>query len=408
MIIVFLNKITNPISKKAAHRKFKILHLAKWYPYAADPHFGIFVQEQIKQLKGETLAVALFVHGETKLKQAYKLEESDVNGFYEYRAFYSKKEGGFFNRLISLINYYRTLHRAVKSIVVKHGEFDLLHVHILLRMGIYAWWLNKRSQIPYMITEHWSVYLKSRSHLLGKFKKKWMRKVINNASAVTAVSETLKMGMVDTLAVSHAQIDVVPNFVDLRNFIPKPKNEAKDIFSFLHISEFNDDVKNVSGIIHTVDCLLKKGYQFEMTIVGYGADEDKIIQLVHDLDLKGTVHLTGRQKLSDLPRYYQNADCFILFSHFETFAIVLLEAAASGLPIISTNVGIASMLINEHSGILLEQPREELLISAMAEIMTNADHYKAADSKLLAPFSADSFRAQMINLYNAILKERKE
>ena len=77
----------------------------------------------------------------------------------------------------------------------------------------------------------------------------------------------------------------------------------------------------------------------------------------------------------------QQSDTFILFSRYETYAVVLAEAVATGLPIISTSTaGIASELPKE-CGIIIENENEEHLVAAIHHILDNQQQYSKESIK---------------------------
>jgi hypothetical protein len=77
----------------------------------------------------------------------------------------------------------------------KRNKIDLIHVHVLTRLGLLALLLKRSSGIPFLITEHWSRYLSYVGTYKGIFRKYLTRKVVKNASAVTTPTVNLQNAM---------------------------------------------------------------------------------------------------------------------------------------------------------------------------------------------------------------------
>jgi glycosyltransferase involved in cell wall biosynthesis len=172
----------------------------------------------------------------------------------------------------------------------------------------------------------------------------------NNADQIIAVSNFLKQDMERYFTKNN--INVIGNHVDLDMFQPiEKKSESRT--NFLHISTLDKNTKNPIGLLKACALLKKDKVDFKLTII---CDEDVLEwkTLANDLKLGKQVEFLGPLKWEELAPYYHKADAFVLFSNYETFSIVLVEAMATGTPIISTAVGIAQNL-NEKCGLTVEQ-----------------------------------------------------
>ncbi|CAA9264640.1 MAG: hypothetical protein AVDCRST_MAG93-2345, partial [uncultured Chloroflexia bacterium] len=87
-----------------------------------------------------------------------------------------------------------------------------------------------------------------------------------------------------------------------------------------------------------------------LIIVGEGSERDHLHPQAEEIGVAERVHFVGRVPDSELPAYYHAADVFVLASHLraEAFGIVLLEAMAAGLPLVTTEIGTATSEVNVH------------------------------------------------------------
>lgn len=141
---------------------------------------------------------------------------------------------------------------------------------------------------------------------------------------------------------------IIPNGIHIEKYslnLSKP-----DLFTLTCIGRL-EYVKNHTFLIDLAD-KLKCKIKFKIQIVGAGELEQELKQKVHELDLVDYVSFLGLR--NDIANILNKSHCFVLPSHWEGLPIVLLEAAASKLPIISTPVGSIPSLIDDSSGILCE------------------------------------------------------
>lgn len=114
-----------------------------------------------------------------------------------------------------------------------------------------------------------------------------------------------------------------------------------------------------------------------LVIVGQGPEEQRLRDLAQAYGIARRVHFAGRVPDHELPAYYQAADVFALASHLraEAFGIVQLEALASGLPIISTELGTGTSVVNQHgvTGFVAPPNDPEALARALGVLLANPD-----------------------------------
>lgn len=92
---------------------------------------------------------------------------------------------------------------------------------------------------------------------------------------------------------------------------------------------------------------------FELTIIGEGAELGKIHKLIHMLHLESNIHLLGRVSREQVVEKMALADCFVMISENETFGLVYLEAMAQGcLTIVSKNEGMDGIIQDGINGFL--------------------------------------------------------
>jgi len=130
--------------------------------------------------------------------------------------------------------------------------------------------------------------------------------------------------------------------------------------------------KRVFDFVNYMPKILNVLDNVKLVIIGKGGWERRIISRIKKLKLEKNIILTGILEGEHLKEAYAASDVLVLPSKHETFGIVLLEAAACGVPIVSTRVGAACELINQGiNGILCETEKLEQLSDAVIEVLIN-------------------------------------
>lgn len=383
-----------------------ILHLPKWYPNQEDELEGIFVQRHISASSTEYKHKVIFVKVSKlkKLDKPFQCHRISTDGMDEFYCYSRDSFTGFsaIDKFIKFILYYTLSYTLIKKCIKEFGLPKIIHVHVLLRSSILAYLFSKYYNIPYLITEHNTMY-----HGANRFRwfniKNYLRKfIVGKASAVIVVSSNLARAM-NAFGLSNNNYKVIYNSVNTNQFQFDDKEDSEN-FRFLHVSEFKDYHKNISGILKVFKTISVKKPHVYLDLVGYGEDLEMIKNLIIQLGLESKVELKGKLTGNELARQYQHSDFFVLFSNKENMPCVLAEALCCGLPVLSSNVGGISEIINESNGILVEASNEDQLFHAMMFCLDNKETFdrKAISESGFLLFGNSSVGAQIIGIYAEI------
>ena len=142
--------------------------------------------------------------------------------------------------------------------------------------------------------------------------------------------------------------EIIPNGINLKNYnINTEKNEK---FTFISVGRL-ETVKNHKHLIHVAN-ELKDKFDFEIQIVGDGYLRLDLQNMIDTYKLNKVVKLLGLRR--DIPELLNKAHCFLMPSLWEGLPIVLLEAGASKLPILSTAVGSIPVLLDDENSYLAD------------------------------------------------------
>ena len=314
----------------------KVLFLSAWYPTPQDMMAGLFVQK----------------HAEAVAQQGH-----------DVRVLYSNKTG---------IGWARDMYMGWKQLKKEWGMPDIVQMNVLDKNGVIAMWLKRRYRIPYVIVEHWSGYLPANFSFREGWHGRLMRKIAQNASCILPVSQMLEDAM-KQCGICNKNWQRIHNVVDDFFFHPispltiTPKGSK---FRFLHVSCFDEKAKNIQGMLRAMREVAEQRQDFELMVVGTGVDYAADVAYADSLNFpEDILHFTGEQTPYEVAQWMQESDCFVLFSRYETYAVVLAEAITKGLPFISTaTAGIATDLPKE-CGITIENENEDQLVAAIYHML---------------------------------------
>lgn len=218
-----------------------------------------------------------------------------------------------------------------------------------------------------------------------------------------ALSNEIKKTVCAEYKLKENEVPVIFNGEDLSGFRKKDNYQKGERLKILHIGRFMD-AKNHKCIMETAIELLHMGQKIELFLVGNYETEigSKCIEMVRENKCDKYIHFMGLQ--DNVKPFLENADIFILPSKYEGVPMSLIEAMATGLPIIASNVGgIPDMIDNYESGILITPNKEELK-KTIEELSENEGlRKKMGENAYIRSREFDS--SKMAERYIAVYKE---
>lgn len=191
----------------------------------------------------------------------------------------------------------------------------------------------------------------------------------------TQVSQAGMERYIKVGVVPKQKIQFIPNVVDNHKFQPNPEVRRKirqelalkDQFVWLAVGR-NHQQKDYSNMIQAFAQVACKFKYAILLIAGDGLLGSEEETLVEKLGIQSQVRFLGVRR--DIPALMNAADAYLMSSAWEGTPVVLLEASASGLPIVTTNVGgNCEVVLNGKTGFLVPPHNFEALAQAMQNLM---------------------------------------
>lgn len=348
----------------------KVLFLTPWYPSKKDEMSGLFVRKHVEAVRAQGVEV----------------------------------------RVIFAESWRETV-RQWKALRREGWIPDVVQLNVIQKQGLLALWLKKRYGIPYVIVEHWSGYLPENGMFkrLSGIKKRIYRRIAAQAEQVLCVSQRLQQAMQDC-GIRAQQWGLIDNVVDGFFYEPRVKSQESRVKTLLHVSCFDERAKNVKGLLRAAKMLSEKRQDWKLVLVGTGVDYTDVRAYADTLDIpEGLLEWTGELTPSEVAERMHEADALVLSSRYETYGVVLAEAAAAGLPILSTPVGIAENVAN----LIVPQEIAQNKPGRMAEFMetilwgqevrVKSQKLKVESKKSEERFSADFIGKKLKKSYDSCL-----
>ena len=274
--------------------------------------------------------------------------------------------------------------------------FDIIHLHYPFFGSAEIIWIIKKfkiSKAKLIITYHQDATAEG---WIGKFFKMHYKyltpRILKSADKIIVSSfDYLEHSNIKKLFKKYPKKFVeIPFGVDLSRFEPREKptdlikkyNIQNDEKIILFVGSL-DKAHYFKGVDNLIKGFLRLQLKARLIIIGEGDMKLEYEKKVLDFGLKNKVIFANKVNDYDLPRFYNLADVFVLpsISKAEAFGIVLLEAMASGLPVIASNLaGVKNLIKNGINGFLIEPNNINDLVDKI-NLLLNSEEVKKVGAK---------------------------
>lgn len=384
--------------------KLHSLFFSAWYPNRDDAMSGLFVRKHADAVSRFCKVTVLYVHADERIRKR-EIKYENFNAVHEVVVYYPSGTG-FLRKIIKPIQFVAAYIVGIRKVFSRYGRPDIVHVNVLTRTALPALYLKLTRRIPFVVTEHWTRYLPSRSSYKGFFRKIITKIAVANASSILPVSDDLRKAMQGHGLKNH-NYQVVNNVVEDNFFDAEVSTNSKsDELQLIHISCFDDEQKNISGILRVTAQLMTERTDFRLILVGTGKDFQKMKELALRLHIpEHRLIFTGELPPVAISEQLKESDFMVLFSNHENAPVVISESLACGKPVIATRVGGIPEMIDDSNGILLNKGDEATLKQTLIQMLDHFQEYNTPQLQEAArtKYSYQSVGQTIFHLYKTIL-----
>jgi glycosyltransferase involved in cell wall biosynthesis len=215
--------------------------------------------------------------------------------------------------------------------------------------------IAKLRKIPYVAHFRMDTERSGKMGFLLPIHKKWiLGPVLRNAKTVIVnAPDYVKLAEIK-YKVKEDRIIVIPNGTNF-DVVKQPKSGISNKSRILFVGRFADQ-KNPLLLLQAMSIIAKTSTNIDLVMVGDGELRREVEVYIKDNNLSTRVKLLGFLTGKKLEKQYELADIFVLSSRAESFATVLIEAMAKGLPIIATNIpAVRNTIKDRQNGLLVSQ-----------------------------------------------------
>lgn len=243
-------------------------------------------------------------------------------------------------------------------------------------IGLIAWLLAKRAMSVLFLHLH-TDFLSS--HFRQGSWKEWVRYkiarfIVFRATCLRVVSERIKNSIISQgRQFSISKITVLPIFTDVSRFMDAlPDIGTRERFNnynfkMIAVGRFVDKEKNFSMLIKIMRDFVKICPGALLVLVGDGPDSENYKRQITNYKLERNVIIEPWK--DNLPSFYKSFDIFLLSSNYEGWGRVVIEAMASGLPVVVTDVGLAGEVVrHDENGIVVPVGDKDAFFQACLDL----------------------------------------
>jgi glycosyltransferase involved in cell wall biosynthesis len=298
----------------------------------------------------------------------------------------------------------RGLARLVRLVRAWHPT--VLHSH-MLHANLMARAVRLFAPIPAVVSTIHNIYEGGRLRMLG------YRPTNGLVDHMTIISQAAADRFVRDRIVPRALLEVVPNGVDTERYRGVPVGTRERLrgtlglgseFAWLAVGRF-ETAKDYPNMLRAFARVHASRPDAVLLLVGRGSLQAETERLAGSLGLEDRVRFVGTRE--DVPEFMTVADGYVMSSAWEGMPMVLLEAAAAGLPIVATRVGGNQEVVRDGTtGFLVSPGEDEALGAAMLRLMALPE----AERRAMGNRGHDHVRqhyglAQAVDRYEAAYRE---
>ena len=298
------------------------------------------------------------------------------------------------------------IYRALNDVsdIIREKQIDIIHAHTRVTQ-VMATLLARKHKIPYISTCH------------GFFKTRLSRRIFPCwGDAVIAISSAVQEHLEHKFKVEPCKIHLIENGIDREQFTFQDQDTRQKMRQELGIE--NDfvigliarlsDVKGQDILIEAMQEVIGQHPLARLVLVGQGKEEAALKVQVNNLRLEEKVMFlpTVNQTANILPAF----DVFAMPSRQEGLGLSVLEAQASGVPCITSNVGgLPALIEHEQTGLLVPAQNSKALADAIVRLIKDGElRQRIAESaykNMDARWSSQTMGTKVIHLYEELLKK---
>jgi glycosyltransferase involved in cell wall biosynthesis len=381
----------------------KVLFITNWYPTRGFSYGGVFVREHAKAVRaaGNEVVVLHLARASKACRELWNMEEELDPGLNEGISAYHVHHRSMPLRGMSYPLYLWSAVKAFRRLRAEGFVPDVIHAHVY-DAGVPAVMIGKRNGIPVVITEQFTGFPR---RTLNRAAVRKARYAYRNADRALPVSMHLQRS-IEAYGI-EAKFEIVPNVADTAMFFTAPRKLKKaDEKRMIFVGNLEPSQhKGYPTLLEALTLLGNLRGDWRLDVIGEGPERPEYQRRTEAAGLSGPVVFHEAKPKQEIAEMMRGSDLFVLPSRFDNLPCVVVEALASGLPVVSTTVGGIPEMVHEGAGILVPPDDPPALADALDSVLSNLGSYDrdkiAADAR--GRYSLEAVGAQLQRIYSSLL-----
>jgi glycosyltransferase involved in cell wall biosynthesis len=236
----------------------------------------------------------------------------------------------------------------------------------------------------------------------GKLNSYWEKSAFRKSDLVIAVSEKIRQDLMD-IGVPRAKTRVIHNGVDIDEFLPgKLDRQTWNLPQGVPLALFAGDIRTSRKNLDSVLKALKNVPGLHLAVLG-GTDGSPYPAMADELNLNDRVHFLGFRK--DVAQVMRAVDFFVFPSRYEACTLVLMEAMASGLPVITASSAGGAELVSEDCGFVLSDSEDISQLATHLTTLAQNPQQREAMGQAARHLAEQHLWVSKAKLYNDLFEE---
>lgn len=319
--------------------------------------------------------------------------------------------------------YWENLYALNAIRVVKKCPVDIVHAHFAYPEGFVGVLVKNAIEKPLVITCHgYDINTVPEIGYGIRRRKEYdalVRMALREADAIISVSTRMKEKIVE-LGVNPGKVFVIPNAVDLELFRPPSKRDMEDIVNVRKQFGVDEDeflllnarhlypVYGIQYLIYAMKIVTLRVRNVKLIVAGEGPLRKRLLKLTQKLGLEKYVKFVGEVPRTLMPKLMRASSLYVNTSLSDGSPPSLIEAIASGLPVVSFDVGgVNDIVINGFNGYLCSPRDSKTIANKILYLLENPSEMKkmGSNSRKLAEERFDINRRidKIVELYKKLI-----
>jgi len=288
--------------------------------------------------------------------------------------------------------YWENLYALNAIRIAKKNLVDIIHSHFAYLEGFVGTLVKDAIRKPLVITCHgydintvpeigYGIRLRKEYDML-------VRRALRSADAVISVSTRMKKKIIE-LGIDPNKVYVIPNGVDLKLFRPPSERDAEDIIKVRKLFGVSDDeflilntrhlrpVYGLHYLIYAMKMVTQRVKNVKLIIAGEGPLKNILLEAARKLEVDKYVRFVGTVPRTLMPKLMRASSIYVNTSLSEGCPVSLIEATASGVPIVSFDVGgVNDIVVNGLNGFLCPPRNPKAIADRILYLLENPSEMK--------------------------------